>query len=161
MPPIGPISSVYPSGVAFEAISVPMVAPAPGRFSMTIAWPRRPLNFSPTVRATMSTPPPGGKGAMNRIGLVGYCAAAAAAKATKPAATAIRRTTIGTGFPFAAEEGLDVIIHRAFIFPRRGPIDQLTIKDGVVHAGGRTSSYGALVAGNVLHVAAQPQSPLK
>src|SRR5213592_4844466 len=53
-----------------------MVVPAPGLFSMMIGWPRRGESFSPTARATMSTPPPGGNGAMKRIGFAGYCAAA-------------------------------------------------------------------------------------
>ena len=41
------------------------------------------------------------------------------------------------------------------------PVDQLTVNDGVVDAGGgRTVGYGALVAGQTLHLEARPQSPL-
>ena len=40
------------------------------------------------------------------------------------------------------------------------PAEQLTIKDGIVDGGGRSVSYGALVAGRALHVEAQPQSTL-
>src|SRR2546423_14561476 len=58
-----------------------MVVPAPGLFSMMTGCPRRGESFSPTARATMSTPPPGGNGTMNRIGREGYgCAWAMLAK---------------------------------------------------------------------------------
>src|SRR4051812_5553743 len=48
-----------------------MVVPPPGLFSITIGWPRRAESLSPTARATMSTPPPGGKGTTNLIARVG------------------------------------------------------------------------------------------
>src|SRR5258706_14506883 len=50
-----------------------MVVPAPGLLSITTGWPRRGASFSPSARATMSTPPPGGNGTMKRIGRDGYC----------------------------------------------------------------------------------------
>src|SRR5260221_10961904 len=50
-----------------------MVVPAPGLLSITTGWPSRGASFSPTARATMSTPPPGGNGTMKRIGRDGYC----------------------------------------------------------------------------------------
>ncbi|MCE7030189.1 xanthine dehydrogenase family protein molybdopterin-binding subunit [Jiella avicenniae] len=39
--------------------------------------------------------------------------------------------------------------------------DQLTVDDGVITGGGRSLSYGKLVGPDVLHVQAQPQSPIK
>jgi nicotinate dehydrogenase subunit B len=39
--------------------------------------------------------------------------------------------------------------------------DQLTIEDGVVRGGGKRAAYGDLVNDQVLHVAAQPTSPLR
>src|SRR5919108_727626 len=53
--------------------------PAPGLFSTTMDWPRRGESLSAIARDTMSTPPPGGKGATKRIVLTGYCCAAAGA----------------------------------------------------------------------------------
>src|SRR6266850_2413163 len=49
-----------------------MVVPAPGLLSITTGCPSRGESFSPTARATMSTPPPGGNGTMKRTGRAGY-----------------------------------------------------------------------------------------
>ena len=57
-----------------------------GHYASSQAWPGFfPTSLSLTARATISTPPPGGKAAMTRMGLVGYCAAAGAAAITLPA----------------------------------------------------------------------------
>src|SRR5687768_12791131 len=72
-----------------------MVMPAPGLFSITIGWPSRGESFSPMARATMSTPPPGGNGAMKRIGFAGYgCASVGSAAASSNAAATVRRDSV-------------------------------------------------------------------
>ena len=63
--------SVYPSGVDFAAIDVPMTAPAPPRLSTTTDVPSRSESFGAITRATMSVPPPGANGTMMRIGRAG------------------------------------------------------------------------------------------
>jgi len=65
--------------------SVPMLPPAPARFSMTKGCPRISAIFGVTVRATMSVPPPGGNGTMTRIGFDGKFCASAALAASKTA----------------------------------------------------------------------------
>src|SRR6187551_698820 len=75
------MSSVYPSGAAFAAISVPMMPLAPARSSTTICWPHASVSLWPIRRDMMSGPDPGEVEAMMRIGRVGYCAAAAAPQA--------------------------------------------------------------------------------
>src|SRR6516162_1269829 len=47
---------------------MPIVPPAPVRFSITICWPIARDTGSPTTRATKSRPPPGASGTMNRTG---------------------------------------------------------------------------------------------
>src|SRR4030081_2815042 len=71
-----------------------MVPPAPGRFSMMTDWPQRRASSSPSVRATMSTAPPAGKGTSRCTGFDGKasCADAAPAAARSGAtSTASRR----------------------------------------------------------------------
>src|SRR5450756_2791227 len=68
-------SSVYPSGAARAAIWVPRLAPAPGRLSTTICWPKVSPSFWASMRATRSEDPPAGNGAIIRIGLIGYACA--------------------------------------------------------------------------------------
>src|SRR5262245_32432820 len=75
--PIGPMSSMWPSGALFVTRSLAMAPPAPGRFSTTTCCPRRSASFSPSARETLSMPPPGGYPARNRMGFDGYdCAVA-------------------------------------------------------------------------------------
>ena len=50
--------SVYPSDVALAIASVPMLPPAPGRFSITIGCLRLIDILSAMARATMSVGPP-------------------------------------------------------------------------------------------------------
>jgi hypothetical protein len=64
-------SSVYPSAGARTAASMPILVPAPGRFSMTNGCPSRPDNCWPTMRAMISKAPPGATGTMMRTGRVG------------------------------------------------------------------------------------------
>ena len=59
-PPEVPRSSVYPSGVAFAASPCPIVAPAPGRLSMTTETPNLSASQLPNARAVGSVEPPGG-----------------------------------------------------------------------------------------------------
>src|SRR6266851_1431040 len=86
-----------------------MVVPAPGLFSMMIGWPSRGDSFSPSARATMSTPPPGGKGTMKRIGLAGYCAAACVAANTRHAAANQRANFCIVGTGYISVDGDDIL----------------------------------------------------
>ena len=65
------ITSVWPSGAAFAAISEPTMPLAPGRVSTMTCWPQASVNFCPIRRPTMSGPEPGEDSAMMRIGRVG------------------------------------------------------------------------------------------
>src|SRR5712675_3386051 len=58
-----------------------MVPPAPGRFSMMTDWPQRRASSSPSVRATMSTAPPAGKGTSRCTGFDGKASCAPAVPA--------------------------------------------------------------------------------
>ncbi|OLB79101.1 MAG: hypothetical protein AUI16_02060 [Alphaproteobacteria bacterium 13_2_20CM_2_64_7] len=51
---------------------MPIVPPAPVRFSMTICWLIARDIASPTTRATKSSPPPGASGTMKRTGRLGH-----------------------------------------------------------------------------------------
>src|SRR5437868_1924612 len=88
---------------------MPIVVPAPGLLSITTGWPRRGASFSPIERATMSTPPPGGKGTTKRIGFAGYCASAAAGASARKTARMQNRVgvfirTLDTFVEWATEE---------------------------------------------------------
>ena len=50
---------------------VPIVPPAPVRFSITTGCPQFSLIFCAMMRASVSVPPPGENGTTKRIGLVG------------------------------------------------------------------------------------------
>ena len=66
------MSSVCPSGVDFETMSVPMVPAAPGRLSTTTCWRICSASFGPRRRAVMSLGlAPGGNGTTIRIGRFG------------------------------------------------------------------------------------------
>ena len=52
-------------------MSVPMLPPAPGLFSMITGWPRRSVSLPATARADRSVEPAGGKGTTSLMGLVG------------------------------------------------------------------------------------------
>src|SRR5215475_9882645 len=84
------ISTVYPSGGLFIAASMPMVPPAPVRFSTTTCWPIVSDMRSPAARAIKSIAPPGASGTMIRTGLFGQSDACAQARERlpRPAATA-------------------------------------------------------------------------
>ncbi len=64
-------SSVWPSGAALATAAVPVVPPAPGRFSTTIDWPSASASGSRNSRAMKSVEAPGGKGATMVIGRLG------------------------------------------------------------------------------------------
>ena len=59
-------NSVYPSGAARATISLPIIAPAPGRLSITTCWPQRFDNSCAMIRIGPSTAPPGENGTMTR-----------------------------------------------------------------------------------------------
>ncbi len=53
-------NTVYPSGSALTTVSVPMLLPAPGLFSITNCWPNRSESRWPIKRARISVAPPAG-----------------------------------------------------------------------------------------------------
>jgi hypothetical protein len=59
------------SGADVTTTSVPILPPAPGRFSVTKDWPRWSVSHCPISRAVMSTPPPAAKPATIFTGRVG------------------------------------------------------------------------------------------
>src|SRR5262249_40211774 len=61
------ISSVVPSGAERATASVPMMVPAPGRFSITKRCPVACVACWVTMRASESAEPPGGNGTMMRM----------------------------------------------------------------------------------------------
>src|SRR6185295_4381663 len=70
---------VLPSGAALTSAAVPVMPPAPGRFSITTAWPPSLAESAgPTLRTMTSTPEPGLTGRMTRSG--GRSAACACAR---------------------------------------------------------------------------------
>src|ERR1700680_2633958 len=86
--------SVWPSGAAVTSACEATTPPAPGRFSTMTDWPHCRETTSPSVRATISTPPPGAYGTKICTGLDGNsgCAKAATPPAANiaVAATAVR-----------------------------------------------------------------------
>src|SRR6185369_93420 len=64
---------------------MPIVPPAPVRFSITTCWPISRATRSPTTRATKSSPPPAASGTMNRTGRFGQLPSSA-----RPCAPAAR-----------------------------------------------------------------------
>src|SRR5581483_314196 len=83
-----PMSSVWPSGLAFATTSAPSTPPAPGRLSITTGCPSASPSFGAIIRATVSADAPEVNGMTKRIGFVGYdCAAAGAAANASDSAT--------------------------------------------------------------------------
>src|SRR6185295_10278606 len=83
------VMTVYPSGRALTAASVPMVVLPPGRLSTTTCCPHASVSCCPRRRAVKVVLPPGAYGVMKRIGLLGYscCAAAAGPALSAPSAS--------------------------------------------------------------------------
>src|SRR5512139_2854439 len=71
------MAMVYPSGGDFATASVPVTPPCPERFSITIGCLRISDMRWSTTRAMMSFGPPGGKGTINLIDLLGKSCAVA------------------------------------------------------------------------------------
>src|SRR5882672_11991422 len=63
---------------------MPIVPPAPARFSTSTGWPQAALSFSPISRAAMSVALPAANGTTMRIGLTGKLAAACAGASGDP-----------------------------------------------------------------------------
>ena len=74
--------------------SAPTPPPAPGLFSTTTGCPSATDSFSLIVRARMSVVPPGAKGTMYLIGLLGQVCAYALPAAANAAAANITTTRI-------------------------------------------------------------------
>src|SRR5262245_56393710 len=79
------MSSVCPSAGAFATRAAPRLPPAPERLSTTTVCPSISPNAGPTMRAVMSTLPPGGYGTISRIGRPD-CAVAAPDRSSSSAA---------------------------------------------------------------------------
>src|SRR5687768_217319 len=95
--------SVYPSGLARAASSVPIRPLAPPRLSTTTGWPQPSESFCATVREMMSVPPPGGNGTMRRTGRLGYACAAVSEAALS---SAIESTPASTASAFMARNAI-------------------------------------------------------
>src|SRR5437868_1054646 len=79
------MAMVEPSAGAFTSAAVPVMLPAPGRFSITSGWPSALESDGPTARVTASMPAPGDEVTMMRSGFPDCAAAHAAANAnSKP-----------------------------------------------------------------------------
>src|SRR5438309_7211347 len=63
--------SVWPSGADLATKSAPIWPLAPGRFSTTMACAQIPASLGSMMRASVSAPPPGGKGTTMRTGFEG------------------------------------------------------------------------------------------
>src|SRR4030095_15674269 len=87
-------TSVYPSGGAFAAASVPMMVFAPTRLSTTSCWPHSSASFCPGMRARVSTALPAENGTMRWTGLFGQVCAAACAPQSKRLRTTPMRIVI-------------------------------------------------------------------
>src|SRR6266852_456638 len=73
---------------------IPIFCDAPGRFSITIGWPSNFDASGATMRATISTGPPGAVGRIRKTGLTGkLCAWLAIAYARLQASAATARAT--------------------------------------------------------------------
>ena len=72
------ISRVWPSGGALHTASVPGTVAPPGRLSTSTGWPQAAPSLSAMARASVSSPPPAGKGTISRVGRP-CCASAGAA----------------------------------------------------------------------------------
>src|SRR5688572_17114688 len=79
-------------------MSAPIVPVAPPRFSITTDWPHASPSFCPTMRAWMSSGPPGANGTIMRTGLAGEVWAAAGAAAMTAARASTIRDIIGASF---------------------------------------------------------------
>jgi hypothetical protein len=82
-------------GGALAVTSAAIVFDAPGRLSTTKGCLSASVSFSPSMRATMSVPPPAGAPTISRTGLDGNvsCARGAAANATSARMASAMRTT--------------------------------------------------------------------
>src|SRR5262245_62380680 len=69
-------SSVYPSGLDFATMFMPIVPVAPARLSITVVIPRFSPSACPKTRARVSLRPPAANGTTRRTGLDGYGATA-------------------------------------------------------------------------------------
>ena len=99
-----PYSRVWPSAGARATASLPMVPPAPGRFSTTMGWPRIVDSRWATTREELSVMPPAAKGTTQtrpRLGQVGWAMAGwAMAGVARAVASRLRRAIRAMGcFP--------------------------------------------------------------
>src|SRR3954471_4147175 len=86
-----PTRIVWPSASERTTASMPMLVPAPGRFSTSTGWPRPSDSGADSARARMSTVPPAAAGTTRRTGFDGKpCANASVVKRTSVAAISFR-----------------------------------------------------------------------
>lgn len=94
---------VLPSGAAFAPAAVPIVPPAPARFSTMTGWPSLGPSSFASMRATVSVEPPAVNGTMIRMEWFGQlllCAVAGRLKAATRSAViqAIKRRVLSSTF---------------------------------------------------------------
>src|SRR5262249_26020303 len=118
--------SVLPSGLARATTSVPMMVPAPGRFSMMKVAPCAWAICSANWRATTSTPPPAGSGTTSRM--VPVCAAA------PDGARLANRPTSSAAAALAGRSRRRPFTGPSILQP--GALERLGAQLGVDHAGG-------------------------
>src|SRR4051812_25097090 len=107
---------VLPSGGALTIARVPVMPPAPGRFSTTMGWPSVFDNPVLAARTMESTPEPALTGRITRMGRCGAWALAAHARASAMPRNARRgRIVFMATFPFGADRG-----SRDYAVPRPG-----------------------------------------
>ena len=70
---------------------MPVMPPAPGKFSMTTGWPSAFDKAGLAARMMVSTPEPGPTGTMTRIGVCAWAGSAPAKVVTSAATSAARR----------------------------------------------------------------------
>src|SRR5580700_6620022 len=117
---------------------MPMLLPAPDRFSMKTCWPHMAESLSATVRATISVGPPAATGTTMRTGLAGYAVFGACARPSRTkrfgatawaAASAIKRRRVNMSATSALSTGPSYLrsaaistaeLHRNFL---RGAIE--------------------------------------
>src|SRR3990172_4471438 len=89
-----------------------MAPPAPGRLSITTVCPSASDTGTAIILPRMSVPPPGAKGAIKRMGLVGYACAKAFGTTTETEIALIRNHAVFIFFPLRNKRPLTVRTYR-------------------------------------------------
>src|SRR5580765_6612243 len=100
-------TSVCPSGGALATSAVPIVPPAPGRFSTITLRPIAAPSSEPIARARMSWTPPAAKGTTMRVTPPGACAPAPAAASERSSPASARLMESSDTAPVADQVFVD------------------------------------------------------